>query len=416
MSVIHGDCKDILKNMASESIDMIYLDPPFYTRKTHNQKTRDNDSQYSFEDCWDSIDQYAAFMKERLEECHRLLRKNGNIFLHCDKNASHYLRIILDNVFGASNFRNEIIWTYKRWTNMKSSLQSQHQTIFFYGKSLSSKFSTLYTNYSASTNVDQILQERKRDAYGKSVYKTDQQGEIVWGKEKKGVALGDVWEIPYLNPKANERVGYPTQKPVLLLERIIEISTDKDDIVLDPFCGSGTTLVAAKLLGRRYVGIDISGDACNIAKKRLERPMKTISNLLVKGSESYLTKTTMESSILTSLEAIPVQRNSGIDGFLRVHQGGQAIPIKIQSRYESLQEAENKLVVAARKRKCQYMVLIRTHENYDQLVFSQPKRDGTLFIIDSLELSVANWFAGLENLSRSVVVYPAVQEGSRLGV
>jgi len=404
MSVFHGDCKDILQNIATESIDMIYLDPPFFTQRVHNQKTRKNDTEYSFIDCWDSIGHYIAFMKERLEECHRVLKKSGNIFLHCDKNASHHLRKILDDIFGVHNFRNEIIWSYKRWTNSKSALQSQHQTIYFYGKAKSSKFITLYTDYSASTNVDQILQERKRDSNGKSVYKTNQQGEVVWGKEKKGVALGDVWEIPYLNPKANERIGYPTQKPVLLLERIIEISTDIDDVVLDPFCGSGTTLVAAKLLGRRYMGIDVSEDACTITKDRIDYPVKTISNLMSKGVSCYLTKTPLENNILASLEAIPVQRNSGIDGFLRTHQGGQVIPIKIQAHYESLYEAENKLVQAARKRKCQYMILIRTHNNYGQITPGKTERNEVLFTVDSLELSVANWFAGLENIAKSIVI------------
>ena len=403
MSIIHGDCLDILKDIATESVDMIYLDPPFFTQRIHSQKTRNNDMEYSFRDCWDSIDQYVQYIKERLYECHRVLKDSGSIFLHCDKSASHHLRIILDDVFSSGNFKNEIIWSYKRWTNMKSALQSQHQTILFYGKTRKGKFNTLYTDYSASTNVDQILQERKRDTNGKTAYKTNKQGEVVWGKEKMGVALGDVWEIPYLNPKANERVGYPTQKPVLLLERIIEISTDENDIVLDPFCGSGTTLVAAKLIGRRFIGMDISNEACNIAQERIESPIKTISNLLDKGVSSYITKTPMESKILASLEAIPVQRNSGIDGFLRMHQGGQPIPLKIQASYESIQEAEEKLVHAATKRNCKYMILVRTHENYNQLMLSQPKRDDTLFIIDSLELSVANWFAGVELISRSVV-------------
>ena len=402
MSIFNGDCKDILRDVATESIDMIYLDPPFFTQKTHKQKTRKNATKYSFNDSWDSIEQYIAFMKERLIECHRVLKMSGNIFLHCDRNASHYLRIILDDVFGSANFRNEIIWAYKRWTNMKSALQSQHQNIYFYGKSNSSKFNTLYTDYSPSTNVDQILQEREKDSYGKSVYKTNEKGEVIWCKDKKGVALGDVWEIPYLNPKANERIGYPTQKPVLLLERIIEISTEENDIVLDPFCGSGTTLVAANLLGRRYIGIDISEDACDISRNRIEHPIKTVSEIVNKGAESYLNKTQLESSILASLEAIPVQRNSGIDGFVRLHRGGQVIPLKIQTRNETLQEAEDKLVRAAWKRKCKYMILIRTHDNYNQLTLNQPNRDGTLFIIDSLELSVANWFSGIESFARKV--------------
>ena len=403
MSVFHGDCKDIMENLPSEGIDMIYLDPPFFTQKVHNQKTRRNDVEYSFEDCWDSIEQYIEFMEIRLQECYRVLKKSGNIFLHCDKNASHHLRVILDNVFGIHNFKNEIIWTYKRWTNSKSSLQSQHQTIYFYGKSKSSKFNTLYTDYSATTNVDQILQERARDSNGKSTYKKNQQGEIVWGKEKKGVALGDVWEIPYLNPKASERNGYPTQKPVLLLERIIEISTDKNDVVLDPFCGSGTTLVAAKLLGRKFMGIDFSEDACTISRERIKYPLKTNSHLMDNGVNHYLTKTPMETAILASLEAIPVQRNSGIDGFLRITQDGQAIPIKIQAPHESLYDAESKLIQAAKKRRCQYMVLVRTHSNYSQIAFSNSDYEGTLFTIDSLELSMANWYTGLENIAQSII-------------
>ena len=274
--------------------------------------------------------------------------------------------MILDDVFGAKNFRNEIVWYYKRWTSSKSSLQSQHQTIYFYGKTKNSKFNTLYTDYSASTNIDQILQERVKDANGKSKYKTNNNGEVVWGKEKKGVPLGDVWEIPYLNPKANERVGYPTQKPVLLLERIIEISTDVGDIVLDPFCGSGTTLVAAKLLNRDFIGVDISSDACSIATERTANPIKTVSALMEKGVGSYLTKTPMENKILTSLEAIPVQRNSDIDGFMKIHQGGSVVPVKIQSYDETLYESERKLIQAARKRNCQYMVLVRTHNSYGQ--------------------------------------------------
>jgi len=404
MSILQGDCRDILKNMATESVDMVYLDPPFFTQKTHNLKTRNNDAEYLFNDCWESVEHYINFIKERVKECHRVLKKDGNIFLHCDKNASHYLRLILDDVFGAKNFRNEIVWYYKRWTSSKSSLQSQHQTIYFYGKTKNSKFNTLYTDYSASTNIDQILQERVRDANGKSKYKTNNNGDVVWGKEKKGVPLGDVWEIPYLNPKANERVGYPTQKPVLLLERVIEISTDVGDVVLDPFCGSGTTLVAAKLLNRNFIGVDISSDACSIAKERIANPIKTVSALMEKGVGSYLTKTPMENKILTSLEAIPVQRNSGIDGFMKIHQGGSVVPVKIQGYDETLYESERKLIQAARKRNCQYMVLVRTNNSYGQGRLEQIPKDKTLFVIDSLELSVSNWFAGLENMSKVVQV------------
>ena len=126
-----------------------------------------------------------------------------------------------------------------------------HQTIYFYSKSKDFKFNTIYKAYAPTTNIDQILQDRQRTKNGKSVYKKDKNGNVVLGKEKRGVPLSDVWEIPYLNPKAKERVGYPTQKPVLLLQQILEIATDEDDLVVDPFNGSGTTCVAAKSMNKK---------------------------------------------------------------------------------------------------------------------------------------------------------------------
>ncbi len=127
--------------------------------------------------------------------------------------------------------------------------------------------------------------------------------------------LSDVWEIPYLNPKAKERTGYPTQKPVLLINQLINIVTDEGDIVVDPFCGSGTTCVSAKHLKRNFIGIDKSMDAVNLAKSRLEEMIITKSRLLAKGTESYLEKTDKELAILKNINATPVQRNAGIDGF-----------------------------------------------------------------------------------------------------
>jgi site-specific DNA-methyltransferase (adenine-specific) len=138
----------------------------------------------------------------------------------------------MDKVFGRENFQSEIIWSYKRWSNAKKGLLNAHQVIFFYSKTKNFKFNTLYTDYSATTNLDQILQDRERDENGKSVYKKDENGNVVLGKEKKGVPLSDVWEIPYLNPKAKERTGYPTQKPVLLLNQILNIVTHEGDLVV----------------------------------------------------------------------------------------------------------------------------------------------------------------------------------------
>ena len=228
----------------------------------------------------------------------RILKDTGSIFLHCDKTASHHLRVLLDNVFGINNFQSEIIWSYKRWSNSKKGLLNSHQNIYFYSKSSKFKFNTIYTDYSATTNIDQILQQRKRDENGKCVYKTDEDGNVITENEKKGVPLSDVWEIPFLNPKAKERVGYPTQKPILLLEKIIQIATDEGDIVLDPFCGSGTTLVASELLNRKYIGIDSSEDAIKIAKDRINNPIRTESKLLNIGIEKYKNKNEKELEIL----------------------------------------------------------------------------------------------------------------------
>ena len=259
--ILKGDCLKKMKEIDQESIDLIYLDPPFFTKKIHKLKNRERTEEFSFDDIWDSDKKYANFLSKRIAVMYGLLRNTGSIFVHCDKNGEHIIRAILDEVFGANNFQSEIIWSYKRWSNAKKGLLPNHQNIYFYSKTKKFKFNVIYNAYSQTTNVDQILQRRTRDKHNKSIYDLDEKGEFRHGGEKKGVPLSDVWEIPYLNPKAKERVGYPTQKPLLLLERIIELTTDKGDTVLDPFCGSGTTCVAAKLLERKFIGIDKSPEA-----------------------------------------------------------------------------------------------------------------------------------------------------------
>ena len=177
---------------------------------------------------------------------------------------------------------------------------------------------------------------------------------------KQGVPLLDVWEIPYLNPKAKERVGYPTQKPILLLERIISISTDVGDLVLDPFCGSGTTLVAAKILDRKFIGIDISNEAIQLAKSRISQPIKTKSALLEKGRNAYLNQDSQILSWLESIDCQPVQRNKGIDGFLRINGMVKPIPVKIQREGESFTVARKRLISAAKKNGYERKILIRS--------------------------------------------------------
>ena len=378
-----GDCLIELGKVQDKSVDLVYLDPPFFTQKTHKLTTRDNSVEYEFADSWETLGDYLLFMKGRLKACHRVLKETGTIFLHCDKSASHHLRVLLDEVFGANNFRNEIIWSYKRWSNSKNSLQNAHQTIYFYSKSNSYTFNTLYTNYSPTTNLDQILQLRERDERGKAVYKRDKDGKVVYTKEKKGVPLSDVWNIPFLNPKATERTGYPTQKPILLLEQIIKIASNEGDLVLDPFCGSGTTLVAAQLLNRTYIGIDISEEALELTRSRLENPIKTESTLLANGEVAYLNKNEYELDILKSLNAYPVQRNSGIDGLLKEHYLGSLVAVRIQKKDESLSRAAGKLLKAARKKGCKQSILIQTQQEHDFFGINLP---ADLKVIHSKEL------------------------------
>ncbi|MEW6238276.1 MAG: site-specific DNA-methyltransferase [Candidatus Omnitrophota bacterium] len=364
-----GDCLDILKNLGNETVDLVYMDPPFFTQKRQKLKTRDNTKEYCFDDKWDSINEYYQFIGERLKECRRVLKNSGSIFVHCDRSASHHLRMSLDDVFGSDQFQSEIVWIYKRWSNNKKGLLNAHQIIYFYAKFPDFKFYPIYEGYSPTTNIDQIFQKRIRDKNGKTVYKKDINGDCELLEDKRGVPLSDVWEIPYLNPKAKERTGYPTQKPILLLERIIQLVTDKGDLVLDPFCGSGTTLVAAELLKREFIGIDISKDAIAICKERVRAPIRTESFLLQKGKSAYVNQSHEINKLLEIIGAVPVQRNKGIDGFLKYGDIVKPIPVKIQRSNESLEEAEKLLVKASQKNKYKGKILIKTNNKHDNNLF-----------------------------------------------
>lgn len=385
-SIYKGDCFDLVKKIDDASIDLIYMDPPFYTQRIHKLTDRYGD-EFSFNDSWENINKYIEYIEVRLAACKKVLKDSGSIFLHCDRNASHYLKIALDRVFGEKNFQSEIIWCYKRWSNSKKGLLNNHQVIFFYSKTNKFKFNSIYTDYSDTTNIDQILQERVRDKNGKSKYKIDEDGNVVMGQAKKGVPLSDVWDIPFLNPKAKERVGYPTQKPIVLLEQIIKLVTAENDIVLDPFMGSGTTLVAAKLLGRRFIGFDISDDALMLAEKRLNTIVRTDSSLLKRGHKAYQNLDSKCLDIIKSIDAIPVQRNSGIDGFLREHVDGGAVAVRIQRDGETLNDTVNKLRKACKRKHCSYMVVIRTHnDDLEGLMNMDEYKD--IIIIDSYDIQL----------------------------
>lgn len=393
MIVKQGDCLVEMSRLKTNSVDLIYLDPPFFTNKRHRSTSKSN-KDISFNDNWDSKEQYIQYMSERLKEAHRVLKETGNIFVHCDNNASYIFRDILEKIFGSSNFQSEIIWTYKRWSNSKRGLINAHQTILFYSKTSKFKFNRIYTDYSPTTNVDQLLQERVRDSNNKTVYKRDDNGNTIAPKAKKGVPLSNVWDIPYLNPKAEERVGYPTQKPLALLERIIRLGSDPGDVVLDPFCGSGTTLVAAKLLGREFIGFDVSADAINITNSRLANPIETKSRLLKKGVSSYITKNEMVLNLLHSINAKPVFRNKSIDGIINDLDNDQLILVKIQTKNESLEETKTLLARALNKKKLSRGLIIRTHKDeYLETSLMPSYSTVDIKVIDSYNLIIKQWLS-----------------------
>lgn len=400
-----GDCLEIMQGLTKNSIDMIYLDPPFFTNKKHSLSSRDRKSHYSFNDIWDNHKTYAEFILVRLIEAKRILKDTGSIFIHCDKSANHILRLVGEEVFGEENFLSEIIWFYKRWSNSSNNLTPNHQNILFFSKTKEYKFNKIYTEYSETTNIDQILQKRSRDIHGKAIYARDVDGSIISSDEKKGVPLNDVWEIPFLNPKAKERTGYPTQKPILLLDRIIEISTNEGDIVLDPFCGSGTTLVAAKLKGRKFVGIDISKDAVDLTESRLETLVKTESALLNKGRLSYINADEKSLAILSGLDILPVHRNAGIDAILKRNYLSKPVPIRVQREYETLSEAVGKLSAAAKRKGAEIAFLVATNTAQD--LFDFKADDCIVKVINSPALEInATIEQGLVNKSLNTDILP----------
>ncbi len=384
--IVQGDCLEKMKLIEEESIDLIYLDPPFFTEKTHVLKNRARTQEFSFEDIWGTNKEYAKFLNERILLMHNLLKETGSIFVHCDKNGEHIVRAILDQIFGTNNFQSEIIWSYKRWSNSKKGLLPAHQNIYFYSKSKEFKFNPIYTAYSETTNIDQILQRRTRDEHNKSVYDLDSNGEFKQGDKKKGVPLSDVWDIPYLNPKAKERVGYPTQKPLILLERIINLTTEKGDIVLDPFCGSGTTCVASKLQNRNFIGIDKSDDAVKLSLSRIDSPIKTLSNLLKNGRDSYNNVDQGALALLKGIDFNPVQRNKGIDAILVEVYENSPVLVRVQKVNETLGEAATFLMKAMKTKKSKKAFLIQTN---GLGLFDEKINFEGMIILQALSLQIA---------------------------
>ena len=307
-----GDNLYILNGMNSETVDLIYLDPPFNSKRTYSAPVGSRAAGASFKDIWtwgdvdrdclDGLEQYpklveyiysigaihstgmmsyVVYMAQRIIQMHRVLKTTGSFYLHCDTSASHYLKIVLDQIFGEKNFRNEIDWVYNRFSRRGDAYPSMKDTIFFYTKSEDYHF------------TPQSLPPRDAQRYEKGYHTVVDKGQrklLVYDAEKaaqrikrakqqnipismtkaRAAIMGNVWtDIPILNPMAKERTGYPTQKPLALLYRIIEASSKVGDIVFDPFCGCATTCVAAHHRARQWIGIDIESQASELLMTRL---------------------------------------------------------------------------------------------------------------------------------------------------
>ena len=286
-----------MRGMNTDSIDLIYLDPPFNSKTDYAAPIGSKAAGAAFKDTWTLTDidaewinlteqkhpalhrillaattnsdkSYLTYMAIRLLETHRILKPTGSIYLHCDPTMSHYLKILMDAIFGRQQFRNEVIWAYRRWTAGTKHFQRMHDTILRYTATDKFCFNLQYEPYGDWIKKDygHIDQDGRRWRWHTvkgnryKVYLED---------ENKGVKLNDVWNIPYLGSTSKERLGYPTQKPKALLERIIDASSNEGDIVFDPFCGCATTLAAADYLTREWVGIDISPKAAELVVERI---------------------------------------------------------------------------------------------------------------------------------------------------
>ena len=379
----HGDCLFVMKHdIEPESVDLIYLDPPFFTGKIQRGKWHPEAMEVSYEDSkrfWSEkadvmrqkapawlrhiaikrpdFASYLYYMMERLQLCHTVLSRKGSIYLHCDWRASHYLKMVMDEIFDSEHYLNEIIWCYSQGGKSQNYFGRKHDSILYYSKGRPYTFnpdnirlpytphkqSKTGTNYGGKMGVD----ENGRPYVEK------------WGTGKKklyryyldkGKVPEDVWvDIQSIQAGAKERSGYPTQKPKTLLERIIKSSSNEGDLVLDPFCGCGTTVIVASQWNRKFIGIDI--DTSNREKKTLPTAFTVIKNLSHELFEQaqYITRDISEVLEMDGwsfeawgneyYKATKPQPDRGVDG---ITQDGIPIQSKVyEIKYDKLSQFIN---------------------------------------------------------------------------
>ena len=304
-TVFCDDNLDVMQGINTACIDLIYLDPPFNKNKEFTAPIGSSAVGASFKDIFRQEDlkdewlqtiqedapelfhylsgikgigkpynfAYLAYMAIRLIECRRVLKRTGSIYLHCDPTMSHYLKTTMDCIFGEKNFRNEIVWSYRRWPSRSRRFQTMHDILLFYARGSEHTFNIDYEPASESylkrfKGKTQILDPDSKTR------------KIPVDAPTKGMPLRAVWEISFIAPVSRERVGYPTQKPLALLDRIIKASSNEGDMVLDPFCGCATTCVAAERLQRQWIGVDISIKAHELVRQRLAQEVADPEDLL----------------------------------------------------------------------------------------------------------------------------------------
>lgn len=303
----YGDNLDVLRlHVKGETVDLVYLDPPFNSNQDYNVLFEEHSGERSasqiraFEDTWhwdlgaeaayrgmveaggrvsdamramrtflgeSDMMAYLAMMAPRLVELRRVLKSTGSIYLHCDPTASHYLKILMDSIFGPQNFRNEIIWYYynKMHDSRKKLFPRATDTLLFYVKDVSRPFAFRQLKELRDVPTKQLARKK---VDGRMVNVKDEEGHVVY-RVKEDRTIDNVWRIPCLQPASKERLDYPTQKPRALLRRVIEASSNENDLVLDPFCGCGTTIAVCQEMKRKWIGIDITHLAVNLIKHRL---------------------------------------------------------------------------------------------------------------------------------------------------
>ncbi len=330
-----GDCLDILKDLKAKHpagfIDLIYIDPPFNSKRNYNILFEDVNlsdvkaQKEAFADTWSNISyldtlaeikeidldlfrlldalndikisksaiSYLTTMAIRIWYMHKVLKDTGSFYLHCDPNMSHYLKIICDLVFGKDNFRNEVIWHYGGWTHQKMKhFPKKHDVILFYAKSARAGFSPISETWDKNDYIKLRKQAIHVDEKGRE-YIYDERGgagqrRYIDVALEEGRPVDSVWDLRPLTSSSKERLGYPTQKPEALLERIINASSNEGDLVADFFCGCGTTVAVSQRLSRQWLGVDISHLAIRLILKRLkdthqEDYQKILANIDIDG-------------------------------------------------------------------------------------------------------------------------------------